>query len=142
MNRNQIEHQGVVERIMAQHLSVVIVQETACGSCAVAGLCHSAEKNQKKIDIPCLNPNQYKIGQNVTIIGEVSLGLRATLWAYVVPLMLLISVLLFVTHFTHSEGFGACTALLSLIPYYILLYVLREHLQRKFSFRIKEENPT
>ena len=88
------------------------------------------------MEIPCDAPNRYSIGQNVTIVGEIGLGLRATLWAYVIPLVLLMVVLMVSASYLNA-GIAALLALASLIPYYIILYAFRNKMQRRFSFRIK-----
>lgn len=138
MKERQIEHLGVIERIMSQSVIVNIAQEAACSACAAAQLCHSADKQEKNMEIPCADAAKYSIGQPVVIVGELGLGLRATFWAYVVPLVVLMAVLLIVARATGSEGWGAIAALLSLIPYYIILYILRDRMQRTFTFRLKD----
>ena len=137
MGKRQIEHRGVVERVMSHGISVSIVQETACAACAAAALCHSSEKQQKMIDVPVVNAMNYRKGQEVTLVGEIGLGLRATLWAYAFPLVLLMVALMLGTRLTGSEGWGAMIGLFALVPYYIVLYMLRNKLQRTFSFRVK-----
>lgn len=136
MGKRQIEHQGVVASILPHAVVVSIVQETACASCAVANLCHSSEKQEKGMEIPCANVSPYRVGQEVTIVGSIGLGLRATLWAYVIPLVVLMGVMIMVAKWTENEGLAALVALASLIPYYIMLYLLRGQLQQKFTFRI------
>ena len=138
MKERQIEHRGVVTEIMSQCVKVTIVQEVACATCAAVSLCHSSEKNQRVIDIPCPDAGRYSVGQEVTIVGQVGLGLRATVWAYAVPLVMLMAVLSLVYAWTGSEGWGALSALLTLILYYIVLYAFQGRLQRKFTFQIKD----
>lgn len=137
MKERRIEHQGVVESVKPQSVVVSIVQETACGACAAARLCYDSEKQHKTIEVYCGDSSQYAVGQPVMLVGRLALGLRATMWAYVVPLLLLMVVLVGVSEYTGNEGTGAIAALLSLIPYYIMLYLLRHRLQRRFSFRIQ-----
>lgn len=137
MKARRIEHNGTVERIMSHTVVVSIAQETACAACSVASLCHSADKEQKSIEIVTPEASKYEVGQSVTIVGEVGLGLRAVIWAYVVPILLVVGVLMFVSYLTAREGLAAVIALSSLIPYYIILYSLRGMLQRRFSFSLK-----
>lgn len=137
MKERQIEHRGIVKEIMPQCVKVTIVQDVACATCAAASLCHSSEKNQRTIDIPCPDADRYSVGQEVTIVGQLGLGLRATVWAYAMPLVVLMAVLSLVYAWTGSEGWGALSALLALILYYIGLYAFRGRLQRKFTFQIK-----
>ena len=79
----------------------------------------------------------YHVGQEVVVVGELGLGLQATLWAYVVPLVLLMVVLLTAARLTGREGLAALLALLSLVPYFVVLYLLRNRLQQSFTFSIK-----
>ena len=138
MVRKQIEHRGVVEQIMSQFVSVSVMQEVACSACAAVALCNSAEKKRKSIEVFVSDPTNYKVGQEVTIVGELRLGLRAVCLAYVVPLFLLIIMLVLTTSLLSSEGLGALISLVSLLSYYIVLYLFRHRLQRYFSFRMKE----
>ncbi len=48
---NTIKHQGIVENIHGSHLSVRIVQTSACAACSVKGHCSSADSKDKIIDI-------------------------------------------------------------------------------------------
>ena len=141
MNKRQIEHRGVVESILPHTIVVSIAQETACAACAAATLCHSSDKQEKKMEIACQDSSSYRVGQEVTIVGSMGLGLRATLWAYIVPLVVLMAVLITASRLTGNEGLGAVIALLSLFPYYILLFLFRNKLQRRFQFQIKSINP-
>lgn len=137
MKERRIEHQGIVEVVRSQSVVVSVMQETACSACSAAQLCHGSQKQHKSIEVLCDNPSQYAIGQNVILIGRLRLGFQAILWAYVVPLFLLVAMLMVVSEHTGNEGKGAMAALFSLIPYYIVLYLLRNRLQRTFSFRIQ-----
>ena len=137
MKGKQIEHWAVVERVLSHAVVVSVVQETACAACAAAALCHSSEKQEKRMEIPCANPSIYSEGQKVYIVGDIRLGLHATVWAYVVPLMLLVGTLMLATRLLGSEALGALCSLGVLIPYYIILYMLRGRLQRRFTFQIR-----
>ena len=138
MREGQIEHRGVVERVMSHGIRVTIMQEAACAACAAASLCRSSESKEKSMDIVCQDATSYQVGQQVTVIGRLGLGLRATLWAYVVPLILMMTVLLAVSCLTGSESLGALSCLLALAPYYGVLYFLRDRLQRTFQFQVKK----
>lgn len=139
MKERMIEHRGVVEQIVSHTIKVAIVQESACAACAAAQFCHSSEKEKKVIDIPVQDASHYQVGQPVTIVGELGLGLRAALWAYVAPLVLLMAVLLTASSLGCGAGMSALLALGSLLPYYIILYALRDKLQKRFTFRIKNQ---
>lgn len=137
MRGRLIEHRGIVEQVMSHAITVSIMQETACSACAAAQLCRSSEKKEKRMEVACDDASSYKVGQEVVIVGDIGLGMRATLWAYAVPLVLLMAVLIIVGSQTGREGIAALAALLSLLLYYMVLYMFRDKLQRRFTFKIK-----
>ena len=62
---------------------------------------------------------------------------RALLWAFGIPFVLLVTTLVIVLWQTGDEGIAALSALLSLIPYYGLLYLMRHRMQRQMAFTIE-----
>ncbi len=135
-NNTNIRHTGIVERVVGDVVSVRILQASACSTCSAAQLCKSSESKEKVIDIHTPNARQYSQGQTVTIAGSTTQGLKATFWAYVLPLFLLVAVLFLVRQFAASESLAALAALLVLALYYAGLYLMRSRLERQFTFRI------
>jgi len=133
---NTIQHFGSIERIEGNHIVVRILQASACSSCSAASLCRSSEAKEKEIDVYDTNAADYSVGQHVQVQGTVRQGLQAALWAYVVPLVFMVAVLLIGVRFTGSEGWSALAAVVVLALYYFILYLLRARLQRQLSFQI------
>ena len=129
-----IQHEGIVESIGADSVSVRILQASACSSCSARGLCRSSESKEKLIEARGHYPT-LKVGDSVVLHGSVRQGLRASMLAYVVPLVLL-TVALFVGTHLDGEAAGALAALMVLVLYYGVLYRLRDKIGRKFEFRI------
>ena len=75
-----------------------------------------------------------KIGDSVTIIGQKSLGIQAVLLAYVLPFVLIVAILFVANIFTTNELVIGTCALTSLIPYFIVLRLMRNKIQAKFQF--------
>ena len=59
MTNNTIKHLGIVENIQGSHLSVRIVQTSACAACSAKGHCSSADSKDKVIDIVFLNFSSF-----------------------------------------------------------------------------------
>ncbi|MDR0939061.1 MAG: SoxR reducing system RseC family protein [Mediterranea sp.] len=137
MANNEITHSGIVENIEGSHLSVRIIQTSACSACSVKGYCSSADSKEKIIDITDAHPSAYQVGESVTIVGRTSMGLRAVALAFVFPFVLLITCLFLFTAWTGSEPLAALVALAILIPYYMVLWLCRARLKQTFSFTIK-----
>ena len=135
-----ISHNGIVEKINGKHILVRICQTSACSSCVAKKLCNSSESKEKTIDIYCENPSAYTIGEEVIIVGTIGMGMSAVLWAYVIPLLLLIIALSLSIFFIHSEPLSALIAVIVLFIYYLSLYFNRNRLSKKFSFNIKPLN--
>jgi sigma-E factor negative regulatory protein RseC len=68
---------------------------------------------------------------------EESLGQKAVLMGYGLPLVVLVgSIILFLSLLNH-EGLAALLSILMLVPYYLILYLFRKRLQKEFRFRIE-----
>ncbi len=130
---NTIEHQGFIIEINNNIAHVKIEQTSACASCHVKAMCGASEKAEKVIDAH-ISDNTLKVGDLVTIIGQKSLGIQAILLAYVLPFILITSVLFIVNIFTTNEIIIGTCALASLIPYFIILRLMRNKIQAKFQF--------
>ena len=130
---NTIEHQGVIISIDDSIAHVKIEQTSACASCHVKSVCGASEKSEKIIDANIMD-NTLTVGDQVTIIGQKSLGLQAILLAYVLPFMIIVAVLFIANVFTTNELIIGTCALASLIPYLVILRLVRNRIQAKFQF--------
>ncbi len=135
-----ITHTGTVESIDGLHLHVRILQAPACAACSAKGLCSSAESKEKVIDVWDAAAATFHVGEEVMLISRLSQGFRAVMWAYAVPLLWVLVALFVGMALLENEALAALSALLSLIPYYIGLYLLRGRLARKFTFSIQHLN--
>ena len=75
MTNNTIKHLGIVENIQGSHLSVRIVQTSACAACSAKGHCSSADSKDKIIDIIDTAASSYQVGEKVMVVGETSMGI-------------------------------------------------------------------
>lgn len=137
---NIIRHQGIVENINGSHLQVRIIQTSACASCSVKGHCSSADTKEKLIDITDADAVSYQPGDQVWVIGELSMGAMAVLYAFIFPfLVLIISLFLFMVIWNDELRSALCSLAL-LIPYYYILWLNKSRLGKKFSFSIQPMN--
>lgn len=137
---NTIEHSGIVESIDGSHLSVRIVQTSACSTCSVKGHCSTADSKEKVIDITDPYASSYQVGDRVLVIGETSMGMMAVVLAFVIPFVLLIAFLFIFMALTGNELYAALFSLAILIPYYGILWLNKTRLKQQFSFTIKPIN--
>ena len=137
---NIIEHRGTVENINGSHIQVRIVQTSACSTCSIKGHCNASESKEKLIDVYDQNAIDFHIGQNVMVMGTTSMGMQAVILAFGVPFIVLFITLYTTMQITDNELVSALVGLASLIPYYIILYINKGRLRKKFSFDIKPIN--
>ena len=140
MTNNTIKHLGIVENIQGSHLSVRIVQTSACAACSVKGHCSSADSKDKIIDIIDTAAASYQVGENVMVVGETSMGMQAVALAFIIPFVLLIFSLFLFMALMENELYSALLSLAILIPYYFILWLNKTRLKQKFSFTIKPIN--
>ena len=133
----RISHSGVIESIEEGCVHVRIVQTSACAACKVAGYCNAAESKEKIIDVFCDSVAAYQVGQQVVVSASGQVAVKALLWAFGVPFVLLMAVLLLVLLLTGNEGWAALSALATLVPYYVLLWLLRDKMREQLAFRIE-----
>ena len=134
---NIIRHEGVVDSIEEGCIHVRILQSTACAACKVAGYCNAAEAKEKLIDVYTTRATPYQVGDSVTVSTSREVAARALLWAFGLPFVLMIIVLLLVLWQTGNEGLAAQSSLLVLVPYYGLLFLLRHRMRRQMTFEIE-----
>ena len=133
----RITHSGVVDSVEDGCVHVRIVQTSACAACKVASYCNAAESKEKMIDVYCDNVAAYRIGQLVIVSTSGQVAAKALLWAFGVPFVLLMVVLVLVLLLTGNEGWAALGALAALVPYYIILWLLRDKMREQLAFRIE-----
>jgi len=133
--KETICHEGIVERIETDHCLVRILQASACSSCEARKLCRSSESKEKLVEVKGHYPT-LQVGDQVTLCGSVRQGLRASVLAYVIPLIIMLVVLFAATHLW-GEKTGALAALLALAIYYGVLFLLKDKLGKHFTFKIE-----
>ena len=136
----QISHSGIVETVSEECVSVRILQTSACAACKVSGYCHAAEAKEKIVDVFGCDTAMYSTGQEVIVTASTAVARKALVLGFVMPFLLVIGVLVVVLFLTNNEGVAALAALGSLLPYYFLIWLRRDSIQRSISFQIEEKN--
>ena len=137
---DKIKHLGVVEKIDGSHVTVRIVQTSACSSCSAKGLCNASESKEKLIDV-YHNQVSCQIGEQVVVCGTTSMGMRAVLLAFGLPVLILLLALFVTMRITDGDAlFSALVGLGTMVPYYLIIYVCKDKLNRTFSFTIEKHN--
>ena len=134
-----IKHRGIVEKVEGSHVVVRIVQTSACAACSAKGLCNASESKEKQIDVYEVNAS-YQIGEEVVLCGTTSMGMRAVFLAFGIPMLLLLVALFVTMRVTDGDALvSSLVALLAVVPYYLVIYFMKDKLNKTFSFTIEKQ---
>ena len=134
-----IKHRGIVEKVDGSHVVVRIVQTSACSACSAKGLCNASESKEKQIDVYEVNPS-YQIGEEVVLCGSTSMGMRAVFLAFGIPVFILLAALFIAMRVTDGDAlFSAVVSLLAVTPYYLVIFLMKDKLNKTFSFVIEKQ---
>lgn len=134
---NSIKHSGIVESVEDGCVKVKIVQTSACSSCKIAGHCSASESKDKIVEVYDKTLDGLKVGESVVVIASQRTGMLSVLLSSVIPLVILVAVLFFMIPLTENEVLSALTSIGALIPYYLVLYLMRDKIRSKLSFGIE-----
>lgn len=135
-----IEHEGIIRSINGNQFTILISQNSACSECHAKSACMAADTKEKMINVVD-NSGQFKLNEQVMLSGKTSIGYKAIWWAFVIPLILIITVIIASTSIWHtSELHAALLSMTALFPYYIFLYIVRSKMGEKLAFTIKKLN--
>lgn len=132
-----IEHAGVIHQIDGRHIRVQILQESACSGCHAKGACSAADMKDKFVDIES-DGSDYKVGEQVTLYGQSSMGLFAVLLAFVIPFLIILLTLFILKNYIDNEAISGSIALGTLLPYFLILSFFNSRLKSKLKFHIKK----
>jgi sigma-E factor negative regulatory protein RseC len=136
MASTAIIHPGTIQSIEGDKATIKILAQSACSSCQAKGVCSIADFEEKIIEAELDSAQNYKTGDEVMVTMEESLGTKAVILGYVIPLIVLVGAIIFFLSVLNHEGLAALLSILMLAPYYLILYLLRDRLKKEFRFRI------
>ncbi|MGB5363928.1 MAG: SoxR reducing system RseC family protein [Aureibaculum sp.] len=140
-----MKHSGVITKISKSAITVSLEGNINCESCNAKAACGISESNSKEIEIK--SPlseragtfHSFKLNEGVDVVMQTELGLKAVFWAYIFPFILMIVVLI-VSSNLFQEWLAGLLSLIVLIPYYFLLYVLKNSFRKAFKISILKNN--
>lgn len=130
-----IEHDAIVKESGDDLLRVAVRAGSACKGCHAEGYCNPSGQQEKIIDIR--GSYLLKAGEKVTVLMRLKTGYTAVFLGYILPLIFLIITLVITSLLLLPEPLIALSSILVLALYYLVLYLLRERISRKFTFSIK-----
>ena len=134
-NANEtISHEGIVTKITDDELEIKILAQSACAACHAKSACGMGEQAEKTLIVPRPKDRNFALMQKVNVTMAIGQGNTAAVLAYLVPIILLLAVLFICLGLGLGEGLSALISIVALIPYYIVLYLCRDKLKKKFEY--------
>jgi sigma-E factor negative regulatory protein RseC len=130
----EITHEGIVQETDGNSVTVLLSPLTACKGCYAEKSCNIAGNDFKLINVH--GAYNVKTGEKVIVSMKRSMGYSALFLGYLSPLLLVVMVLIVLISFSVNELISGLLSIAILIPYYIILFVFRKLINKKFSFTI------
>lgn len=134
-NSGNNTHVGLIRSITPSEIEIGVEAPVACSSCEVASSCGLADREEKIIIVKTDDQHHF-IGEKVTLAYKEELSTKALLIVYIFPVIVIVFVLYIAQLFTENELIIGFSALLSLIPYFLLFNVFSKRIDKVFSFSI------
>jgi sigma-E factor negative regulatory protein RseC len=135
--KDELSHEGIVREVGPKITRVAIEAKSACASCHAAGLCASLDATTKDIEVStALNPG-YQEGDKVEVVLGTSMGAKAVLLAYVVPLFILLILVVSLSYTSIHELLIGAIGLGGMAIWYGVVYLFRDRLSREYVFYLR-----
>lgn len=134
----QISHEGIITAIHNNRMEVSLIGNIHCESCNAKNACGVSDTSSKTVEV-FRKQDSFSINEKVVVAMREGLGLKAVLWAYIVPFVLLMATLIFTLSF-FNEGVAGILAISILVPYYTILYFSKNAFRRAFSISVYKTN--
>lgn len=135
---SEISHKGRVVSVTPEVTTVEIVSESACRACHAKGLCSLGDSKVKMVEVPTSGWSDIRPGDEVEVVLKASMGHKAVLLAYMIPLVLLVAVLLVAVSAGVGELYAGLAAIAAVAVYYFGLWLMRGRLRNEYIFNIKK----
>ena len=139
MPASQETHEGEIIGIDNHYVHVKILLNEACQNCRSKKACMVFTARERIIDIKTEQSQSFEIGEKVNVKIATTVGMKAVLYAYVLPVVFLLTSILLGSHYIQKEIIVIAIGLGILVLYYILLYFLKSKINRTFTFTITKK---
>ena len=135
--KNEIRHEGRIVEITPEFTTVEILVSSACAACHSKSLCGMSEEEEKVIMVPTDPYAEHKVGDKVTVMTKMSMGMKAVWISYVIPLIILMILILSLSEIFASQVLCGAASIGGVAVYYFVIWLLRGKLQNEFGFYLE-----
>lgn len=137
--KESLQHRGIVESVEGRVVTVSVDRESACAGCHAKGICGSSGE-KRLIAVETEYAATFERGERVVVaLLSQRMGFSSVIWGYVLPLVVMLALLFGIKAAGGTDGIAAIASLGGVALYYVVLYVLRQTIERKIKFTIIKE---
>jgi len=134
--KQEISHVGRIIDINPEFTTVEIISESACSQCHAKGLCGASEEVAKHIKARTDRFVEHHVGETVRVCLKKSLGMKAVLISYVIPVIILMILVVSLSLVFESDWYVGLFTLAGVAIYFCILYLFRGRLAAEYEFYI------
>ncbi len=127
-----VSRNGRVISVSGSTADIEIIQSGACAHCSIKGVCAAGDTKAKTVRVShngALSPNM-----NVRLDMEERFGWVGVVFAFVLPLIIVVTALFTLRSIVGSEERAALAGLGLLAPYYGFLYLTKDYFVKLIRF--------
>lgn len=133
-----IEHKGKVVYVEGNRIDVEMTVQSACAECRVSKACGMGESAEKTISLLTATASLYDVGDEVIVSIEKKMGIKAAIYAYIIPFFVMIVVLAVMFRCGYPETVVGLSALASVALYYAILACFRKRIEKEIIFKLSK----
>lgn len=133
-----LEHKGIVSEVGEKMVEVEFTTESACSECKAKGLCGVDESNRRFVTVWEPNARYFVVGEEVMIGVSEIMGVKAAIYAYIIPFFVLLGGLVLTTRLGWSEVAAGLGSLGAMCLYYVVLWFFRHRIEKEIVFKIRK----
>ena len=130
-----ISHEATVQSVDSDSVTVSLSPGVSCSGCQAERSCGMTDKSTRIIKVK--GSFDLHTGEKVNVSIMKSQGYMALFLGYLLPLILVVATLIVFSVQHAGELASGLASIGILIPYYIILWIFRRFIGKKFSFNIK-----
>lgn len=133
-----IRQEALVISQNENYVRVSLNCRSACAACHAKSACTSMDQQERILDLAYSKDDHFEKGEQVWVAMNQQMGLKAVLYAYLLPFFLFMISLIICYQFTSNEVVSAGISLSFILIYYIFLYLMRTKLSNSFTFVLQK----
>lgn len=133
----RVSHTGVITNITGNELEIEILSSASCGSCSIKSSCGMSETKEKHIVVPKPDGKEFIVGQPVKVSMTARQGGRAAVYAYLIPAMLMIFMILIISCFSSEDWIAAVAGIGVAAIYYFILFLFKGKIRQRFEYEVE-----